>query len=98
MIIELQKIINLLDNTPNQPPKFKTKNWVKMNDDSQGTYNTNSQIKLKTSILKSSFCKHSNEYILDKGAIMVTIMAKKKVIFENWFYWLLKWNKQYTSR
>ena len=23
-----QKIINLLDNTPNQPSKFRTKNWV----------------------------------------------------------------------
>ena len=27
-----QKIINLLDNTPNQPTKFRTKNWVMMND------------------------------------------------------------------
>ena len=80
MIIECQKIINLLDNTPNQPSKFKTKNWVKMNDDSQGTYNTNSQTKLKTSILKSSFCNYGDAYILDKGAIVVTIMAKKGII------------------
>ena len=28
-----QKIINLLDNTNNQPSKFKTKNWVDLNDD-----------------------------------------------------------------
>ena len=26
--MEYQKIINLLDNTPNQPTKFKKKNWV----------------------------------------------------------------------
>ena len=32
--MEYQKIINLLDNIPNQPPKFKTKNWVKINDES----------------------------------------------------------------
>ena len=30
--MEYQKIINLLDNTPNQPPKFKTKIWDEIND------------------------------------------------------------------
>ena len=40
--MEYQKIINLLDNAPNQPTKFRTKNWVEINDDSRGTYNTNS--------------------------------------------------------
>ena len=25
------KEINLLDNTPNQPSKFRTKNWVEIN-------------------------------------------------------------------
>ena len=27
-IMKYQKIIQLLDNTPNQPTKFRTKNWV----------------------------------------------------------------------
>ena len=40
--MEYQKIINLLDNTPNQPSKFRTKNWVEINDDPRGTYNTRS--------------------------------------------------------
>ena len=26
--MEYQKIINLLDNTPNQRPAYRTKNWV----------------------------------------------------------------------
>ena len=43
--MEYPKIINLLDNTPNQQTKFRTKNWVELNDDSRETYNTNSQIK-----------------------------------------------------
>ena len=30
--MEYQKLINLLDNTPNQPSKSKTKNWVEIND------------------------------------------------------------------
>ena len=47
-------MINFLDNTPNQSSKFKTKNWVEINDDSRRTYNTNSQIKFKTSMFKSS--------------------------------------------
>ena len=33
--MEYQKIINLLDNTPNQPSKFKTKNSVEINDGSR---------------------------------------------------------------
>ena len=43
--MEYQKIINLLDNTPNQPSKVRAKNWNKMNDYSCGTYNANSPIK-----------------------------------------------------
>ena len=39
--MEYQKIINFLDNTPNQSSKFRRKNWVKISDDSRGTYNTN---------------------------------------------------------
>ena len=50
MIMEYQKIINLLDNTPNQLSEFRTKNWVKLSDDAGGRYNTNSQIKFKTSM------------------------------------------------
>ena len=29
--MEYQKVINLLDNTTNEPSKFRTKNWVEMN-------------------------------------------------------------------
>ena len=34
--MENQKVINLLDNTTNQPSKFRTKNWVEINDESTG--------------------------------------------------------------
>ena len=50
--MEYQKIINLLDNTPSQPSKFRTKNWVEINDDARGTYNINNKIKFKNSMLK----------------------------------------------
>ena len=52
--MEYQKIINLLDNTPNQLSKLGTKNWVEINDKSRGPYNVNSQIKFKTTMPKSS--------------------------------------------
>ena len=31
-----------------------TRKWIEINNDVRGTYNTNSQIKFKTSMLKSS--------------------------------------------
>ena len=31
--MEYQKIVNLVDNTPDQPSKFRTKNWVEINDE-----------------------------------------------------------------
>ena len=57
-------MINLLDNTPNQPTKFRIKNWVERNDDSRGTYNTNSKIKFQTLMLRLSLCDYSDAYIL----------------------------------
>ena len=60
------------DNKSNQPSKFRTKNWVEINDESRGTYNVNSQIKFKTTMLKSSLCDYSDAYILIKGTITIT--------------------------
>ena len=41
--MEYQKVINLVDNVTNQPSKFKTKNWIEVNDQSIVTYNANSE-------------------------------------------------------
>ena len=73
--MEYQKVINLLGNTPNQPCKFRTKNWVEINDDSRGTYSTNSQIKVKTSMLKSNLCDYNDAYILVKLTISLANTA-----------------------
>ena len=70
--MEYQKIANLLDDASYQPSKVKTKNWVEINDDSRGTYSVNSQIKFKTTMLKSSLCDFSDAYILVKGKIKIT--------------------------
>ena len=90
--MEYQKIASLMDDASDQPSKFKTKNWVEINDESRRTYNVNSQIKFKTAMLKSSLCDYSDAYILVKGTITVNNTAvadadanntNKKVIFKN---------------
>ena len=90
--MEYQKIANLLDNASNQPSKFRTRNWVEINDEARGTYSPNKQIKFKTSMLRSSLCDYSDAYILVKGNISVNNTAgagadanntNKKLIYKN---------------
>ena len=90
--MEYQKIANLIDDASNHPSKFRTKYWVEMNNEPGGTYNVNSQIKFKTTILKYSLFDYSDAYILVKGTITVNSTAaaeayanntNKKVIFKN---------------
>ena len=69
--MEYQKGINLLDNTSNQPSKLKTKNWVEINDESRGTYNANSDVKFKPTMLKYCLCDYSDAYILVTGIITI---------------------------
>ena len=69
--MEYQKIANLLDNALNQPSKFRTRNWLEINDESRGTY-TGNEIKFKTTMLRSNLCDYADAYILVKGTITIT--------------------------
>ena len=78
--MEYQKITNLLNNSSNQPSKFR------------GVYNVNNQFKFKTTMLKSSLCDYSDAYILVKGTITVNDTSaagaaandtNEKVVFKN---------------
>ena len=69
--MEYQKIANLLDNASNQPSKFRTRNWVEINDESRGAY-TGNDIKFKTTVLRSNLCDYADAYILAKGTITIT--------------------------
>ena len=69
--MEYQKIANLLDSASNQPSKFRTRNWVEINDESRGTYTSN-DIKFKTTMLRSNLCDYADAYILVKGTITIT--------------------------
>ena len=87
--MEYQKIAKLLDNTLDQPSKFRTKNWVEINDESKELYSANSDIRFKTTMLRSSLCDYAYAYIVVKGAITITGTGNdddernKGVIFEN---------------
>ena len=69
--MEYQKIANLLDGTPNQPSRFRTRNCVEINDESRGTYTSNDN-KFKTTMLRSNLCDYADAYILVKGTITIT--------------------------
>ena len=69
--MEYQKIANFLDKELNQPSKFRTRNWVEINDESRGTYTSN-DIRFKTTMLRSSLCDYADAYILVKGTITTT--------------------------
>ena len=52
----ISKNNNLLYDATYEPSKFRTRYWVEINGKSQGTYNTNSDIKFKTSMIRSHLC------------------------------------------
>ena len=69
--MEYQKITNLLNDTSSKPSKFRTRNWVEINDDIRGAYFPNKQIRFKTAMLRSSLCDYSDVYVVLKGNISV---------------------------
>ena len=67
--MEYQKIANLLYDESNKPSKFRTRNWVEINDEARGAYSPNKQVRNKTSMPRSSLCDYSDTYILAKKNI-----------------------------
>ena len=81
--MEYQKITNLFGTTPNEMPRFITKNWVEVHDqlgEANHRYKPNKPIRFKTSMLRSGLCDFSDAYIVVKGEVTVTgeIDASKK--------------------
>ena len=44
--MEYQKIANFLRNASKNSSKFRTRNWVEIDDDIRGAYSSNRQIRL----------------------------------------------------
>ena len=89
MKIEFQKISNFLDITSDNKdlPKFLTKKWIEVYDQSRGNYDINKEVRIKTSILRSDLCDFRDAYFAFKGTITVTesnnAKKHKAVIFKN---------------
>ena len=92
--MEYQETINLLDNTQNKQCKFRTRNWVEINDEPRGTYKRSNQIKFKAEMIRSNLCGYSDVYILVSGTRTITGAGaddaakraderNKEVIFKN---------------
>ena len=87
--MEFQKIINLLDITSDDKdlPKYVTKKWIEVYDQSEKNYNFNKEIRIKTPMLRSDLCNYSDLYTVVKGDIIVTspnnAKRNKSVTFKN---------------
>ena len=80
--MEYQKIINLLDNSPNQLPKFRAKTWIEIRGVYQlrGAYNINSDI--TRAMLKSSLFDYSEPYIPVKGKITISAAGDDAAVMQ----------------
>ena len=81
--METQKIINSLNSSQNEYPKFATKKWYVIDSESKGVYSHENPIKFLTSSLESSLCDYSDAYILVTGNITATPNAATQVVFKN---------------
>ena len=54
------------------------KKWIEVYDQSEGNYDINKEIRIKTSMLRSDLCDYSDAYIVVKGDITVTEPDKAK--------------------
>ena len=81
--MEYQKIANLLDSASNKLSKFRTRNWVEINDDIRGAYSPNKQMIFKTAMLRSSLCDYSDAYILVKGNMSINNTAATGAAADN---------------
>ena len=72
--MEFQKIVDFLDTASDDKdlPRFVTKKWIEVYDQSEKSYNVNKEIRIKTSMLRSDLCDYSDSYIVVKGNITVT--------------------------
>ena len=68
-------------------PRFVTKKWIEVYDQSRRDYWVNKEIRIKTPKLRSDLCNFSDSYIVLKGNIIVTNPNNAKrnqaVTFEN---------------
>ena len=86
--MEYQNITNLLGTTPSEVPRFITKKWMEVHDQSgnaEDRYKPSKQIRFKTSMLRSNLCNFSDEYIVVKGTITLAKTERRRFDIRNRF-------------
>ena len=88
--MEYLKTMSLLDNISDNVPKFITKKWIEVHDQSgneNDRYKPSKQITFKTSMLQLDLCNYNDAYIVVKGTITVidpnVAAYEKKLYFKN---------------
>ena len=71
MKMEFQNIMNFLDTRPDDKdlPRFITKKWIEVYDQSEKNYSPNKDIRIKTSMLRSYLSDFSDAYVVMEGDI-----------------------------
>ena len=95
--MEYQKITNLLGNILDKVPRFITKKWIEVHNQSgtaEDRYKPSKQIRFKTSMLRSDKCDYSDAYIVVKGKFTVTNSDNDVVML---MYNLTDYSKNYRK-
>ena len=69
-------------------PRFVTKKWIEVYDQSEKNYNVNKEIRIKTPMLRSDLCDFSDAYIVVKEDITLegennANKHNKNLVFKN---------------
>ena len=81
--MEYQKITNFLDTTSDNVPRFITKKWIEVHEQSvsaEDRYKPRKQIRFKTSMLRSDLCNFSDAYTVVKGTTTLTKTNRRGII------------------
>ena len=85
--MEIQKIVNLLNDSDNESSKFPKIKWYIINDQNNGQYGRGNEndatIKFDTKVIKPNLCDYSDAYIFVTGNIKVADVAANTVAFKN---------------
>ena len=78
--MEYQKITNLLGTTLDEVPRFITKKWIEVHDQSSSAEDRckpSKQIRFQTSMLRSDLCDFSDAYIVVKGRVTANFNIRR---------------------
>ena len=78
--MEYQKVINLLDTTFDNVSKFIPKKWIEVYDQSGKIYNSNKQIRFKTSVLQSDLCDTVMHILFLKELLLLQIQIMMHIL------------------